>query len=367
LLLRINLTWSQFEALYRTVAPTQSDGMVRFEDFFAAFRRNNRFGDVGETSSPLHRSSDMRSSLFKICETLTRSKVDLTQLFQFQAFDRNGSGLVSVSEFASMMRTLCPELSQRQVFDLMRCIDNDFDRSISREEFLQFWIVVFSRWLETLKAKLRRSGAGAKRIRLGNDHTLSATELADLIRRVKNTLRLTFGSSQLGDRAEELPGPFAPLLRQAGFGGEDRLAGGVPARTRKPISGQSAARSAGLGATRARANPTRWDAENVENFRERANASIRELLGDATSLSGDSPCGSPIGAVRAARRRKAELDRLGGDSSSTRRSWRQNSSIGTVAKLESASRASRRQSGVAPAPQHINAQVFFPNDAINSP
>ena len=73
----------------------------------------------------------------------------------FNAFDRNASGQISVSEFSGLIKSLGGlGLSRRQVFHLMSCMDEDFSRSVGFNEFMEFFLVVWVDRLNAMRDKL---------------------------------------------------------------------------------------------------------------------------------------------------------------------------------------------------------------------
>ncbi|CAK9078624.1 Synaptotagmin-5 (NTMC2T2.1) (Synaptotagmin E) [Durusdinium trenchii] len=218
-LLGLDLTWTQFDRVFRLVSPARGDGTngtVQFDEFYRVFR-------------PVETRSSMQAlqrALFAICETLLKSKVTLKQLFR--GFDRNGSGSVSTAEFVSMMKSMSSsELSRENIYALVRCVDSDLDRRISFREFMEFWLVVYTQWLRHLSKQFERiesrsSGGGGNQrdsaaITLNNSMVLRKAELERLIGHVRETIELTFGKEFDLRHRQSLPGPTTALLRKLGM------------------------------------------------------------------------------------------------------------------------------------------------------
>ncbi|GBG32623.1 Synaptotagmin 1 [Hondaea fermentalgiana] len=166
--LGIELSWTQFDRVFRIVSPPRgdgTDGTIQFDEFLSAFAKelfdNTKRGERDRQRRPsernpqaasAHRPKDtvrsLRAQLFAICDTLVRNEITLQDLFH--GFDRNGSEEISTAEFASMMRTLSQgSFSKGDIYNLLACMDADFDRRISMQEFLDFWLVIFTQWLQS--------------------------------------------------------------------------------------------------------------------------------------------------------------------------------------------------------------------------
>jgi len=206
--LDIKISWSQLDRAFRVISPPKgdgTDGTIQFEEFYEAFRTK-----AGRNLSPLNRRHPLRGLLFKICERLVASKITLKELFR--GFDRNGLGEISTAEFNSMIRSLSHSVTKQQVYDLMRCMDSDVDRKITFSEFMDFWLVIFTNWLEVLESKITSEGAGT--LNLASGRRMSDEELRRLINRVEETIELSFGTKKV---PSALPGPMSSLLRSTGL------------------------------------------------------------------------------------------------------------------------------------------------------
>merc|ERR1712232_1154958 len=96
------------------------------------------------------------------------------------------------AEFASLMKVLSnKQLSKKQIYELMSSMDAEWDRKVHFNEFMEFWLVVFTQWLKQFK---------------------------EFIQRVKRTIDLSFGSKFREYDNMSLPGPFSSLLMKTNLG-----------------------------------------------------------------------------------------------------------------------------------------------------
>ena len=155
----------------------------------------------------------MIEALNSILATLESTKTTLVEAFD--AFDSNGSGSISISEFSSLMRTLGGlGLTRRQIYHLGQCMDENFDRSVGFNEFMQFFLVLWTTRLYSLKVELREQVKTSD----GIDHTTKRRikELQTMITKTERALRVTFGAgfAEAAKKAKaSLPGPFSTLMR----------------------------------------------------------------------------------------------------------------------------------------------------------
>lgn len=237
-LLKLDMNWQQFDAVFRAIS-TNADGTIQEDEFVAAFRSGANLADLlrrdvaGESSRKGGRrrrllkaegwhgsgarvgDSDAKQivdALHAILETLEESKINLREAFA--SFDRNGSGEVSVAEFASLIRTLGGlGLTKRQIYHLMSSMDGNFDRTVRYNEFMEYFLVI---WVDRLR-QLRKSA-------LRPDKTISESaarkkmaQSKRRLRRAEHAIKLTFGSGYAAAAARAgavLPGAFSALTRR---------------------------------------------------------------------------------------------------------------------------------------------------------
>ena len=191
-LLGIELSWDQLDRVFRRIA--RGDGSKRgglsWDDFNLAFRRRGRPGEWPASVERL---------LFSTCKALVKQRISLKSAFE--AFDANGSGWISLSEFSSLIRSVLGHRKKtddhsKVIYQVFRSIDQDFDRKISLQEFMEYWLKVFRQWTAHLKAKS------------GGD----SAQLRTLIPKIERAMRHTFSQD---DSPQKLPGPASSLLRMA--------------------------------------------------------------------------------------------------------------------------------------------------------
>ena len=192
-LLGVDLSWIQLDRVFRRVA--RSDGNARgdlvWADFYASFRFSRR---------PARLSAELQQLLFATCLSLVKQRISLKEAFL--AFDMNGSGFISLSEFTSLLRSVLgrrrkTDEESKLVYRIFTSIDQDFDRKISLKEFLQYWLMVFHQWTSYLHT----------------DHSgISSRERRRLLSKINRTMKQTFGHDFATNK---IPGPSSSLLRKA--------------------------------------------------------------------------------------------------------------------------------------------------------
>ena len=164
----------------------------------------------------------MIEALNSILATLESTKTTLVEAFD--AFDSNGSGSISISEFSSLMRTLGGlGLTRRQIYHLGQCMDENFDRSVGFNEFMQFFLVLWTTRLYSLKVELR----GQVKTSDGIEYTTKRRikQLQTMITKTERALRVTFGAG-FAEAAKKAN--LAKREKNKGRGG-GRLGRAVPA------------------------------------------------------------------------------------------------------------------------------------------
>eukprot|EP00947_MAST-08B_sp_MAST-8B-sp1_P006253 g6253.t1 len=265
-ILGLDLRWQQFDALFRTLS-TNGDGTIQPSEWRRAFSRKTTYSelrravtrtgnDAGDMrSGGAHRrrrpeggthgrgahragTSDeqqqLRDALFAICDTLEGTRTTLKQAFD--AYDRNGSGTISVSEFTSLMRSLGGlGLTKRQIYHLVNACDENFDRSVTWPEFMQFFLVVWVQRLAEMKQRLGSSSSGSGSGSSSSSNRRRQHQLA-MIQRGERAARRVFGPDYLdlvddmnrragggggggaGHVGALIPGPFSSVLRSMDMG-----------------------------------------------------------------------------------------------------------------------------------------------------
>lgn len=225
-LLRLDLSWEQFDNLYRYLSP-DANGKKAFltvEEFVEAFAHPM----VGSPAKKRLRSNAMRKGLRSsvdkdlwgdgtakgvmlvrrvmgvVSSTLLDHGLSLQEAIW--CFDRNGDQTVSLSEFASLMKLLVGSLATKHdIYLMMNAIDSSLDRRLQNEELLEFFYIFWSDQLRQIKYRLERTPLDASLQK--QQH-----ELRTLIS--KNFTR-DFRDKMKG--RDQLVGPFAALLRKMGM------------------------------------------------------------------------------------------------------------------------------------------------------
>lgn len=178
-ILRLNLAWEQFDALWTRLDYARSGEIDGNE--FATF-----FGDLSEyeslegtqqlslTSPSKGRDNSMAAltkCLYDLCDILRHAGFSAADMFS--SFDRNGSGDISISEFCSMLRVvLGPTFKDKKlIYRSLLVIDVDGSKTISLNEILMFVYKIWKSQLNDLAGKLY--SLEAEQSRSANQESLS--------------------------------------------------------------------------------------------------------------------------------------------------------------------------------------------------
>jgi len=213
-LLRLRLTWSQFDSLWTRLDRMRSGDLDKGE--FKAF-----FGDLSEfetkdgvqglgTVGNIH--DDMKNLtrvLYELCDVMRHAGFTVNEMFS--SFDRDGGGNITVNEFCSMLRLILgPTFDRKLVYQSLLTLDTDRNKSISREEFFMF---VYKTWrLQMEEIDYKKSCLDEnKQTDAEKMHTLTQERLL-----IKSAVKKNFPRA-LRDVLEassmQLSGPFATLFK----------------------------------------------------------------------------------------------------------------------------------------------------------
>jgi Ca2+-binding EF-hand superfamily protein len=215
--LRLKLGWPQFDALwthldsFRTGEIDKSEFKAYFGDL-SSFETNEGIG----TLSTHDGTSDMRAFakiLYEFCDILRGIGFTVSEIFS--TFDRNGSGLISLSEFCSLVRTvLGKNVDKKQIYRAFALFDIDNSRSVELNEIM---LIIYKIWKSQLQELAEKISA--------LDERTEGTEVDRLIKergRIKDAIRKNYPrewrdrTERLGD--SKLSGPFSSLLNSLQIG-----------------------------------------------------------------------------------------------------------------------------------------------------
>ncbi|KDO23287.1 hypothetical protein SPRG_11601 [Saprolegnia parasitica CBS 223.65] len=212
-LLRIDLSWHQFDELFRRL-DRRKLGELTLPDFVAAF---------GDPTPGSGLSNDMRvvnEALTRMVERL--DDLGLTLLQAWQAFDRDNSGAVSPAEFGTLVKFLThvegrDDLTKHQVFLMMGALDTSCDRQIQHAEFLRFVFLVWSHRLGQLQEYIARHEATYAKHAHSNEFDANFELVLQRKQALRRALRQNF-SRPFRDAMRcapvAVPGPFQNLLEK---------------------------------------------------------------------------------------------------------------------------------------------------------
>lgn len=132
-LLRVDLDWSQFDALW-TRLDIHRSGDIDQSEFMACFGEE-RAKDYSD------RLNEAAKVLLGIAACLHRASLSLHEIFS--AFDQSSDGKVSVSEFSSLAVMILPEFDKKTIHQSFILLDTDGDKNVSIEELS---LVIYHIW-----------------------------------------------------------------------------------------------------------------------------------------------------------------------------------------------------------------------------
>ena len=187
-------------------------------------------------------------------------------------------------------------------YHLVNSCDENFDRSVTWNEFMQFFLVVWIQRLTEMKRKLAdaehaehamgRGGGGgggrgddgrqpqlnqsASESRLARGKAKEMEDLRQMIKRAERTARMMFGPNFMAMAARQqecvVPGPFSTLLRQMDMGA-DALATSFVALSPKKSRGRG-----GIGGGLDKPRPKSASAARPKAVRQATSAGQNQLL-----------------------------------------------------------------------------------------
>jgi hypothetical protein len=138
-LLRVRLSWSQFDTLWTNLTKAKQE--LSLNEFKKVFGDLKEF-EEDNYERPNNEEADnavlqMKLAMEELCDTI--STAGFTVVEMFQCFDRNGNGIVSFSEFCSLLRLIVgPTFDKKTIYTALLVLDTDQNKSISKTELLYF-------------------------------------------------------------------------------------------------------------------------------------------------------------------------------------------------------------------------------------
>ncbi|KAF1323428.1 hypothetical protein FI667_g10600, partial [Globisporangium splendens] len=255
-LLSIDISWHQFDLLFRRL-DVDCDGELSLDEFCEVFQRNHL---SFQREDLLFLEDALVNSVIEKLETQQWTLIEL-----FKAFDRDGSGEISIAEFATLVRFLftrkdkrkliqsgkdSKKRSKRLVYLLMSCLDVSADRRISLQEFLRFFFVIWSSRLMEVQDQLFDYENSQKA-----ETTLKSKDIVESLRAQKKMMRRvlhTNFSRPFRDSMRcvdvNMPSPFNGLLSRlqllpttpnATFASETTMSESQPLQIWQVLQGQT--------------------------------------------------------------------------------------------------------------------------------
>jgi Ca2+-binding EF-hand superfamily protein len=110
--------------------------------------------------------------LTELCDTVMNA--GFTVMEMYECFDRNGNGIISYSEFCSLLRLIVGStFDKRAIYTALSVLDKDKSKSISKDELFYF---VYRHWRSKLDSLDRMRSMYAK-VATANPRSLEAEEM----------------------------------------------------------------------------------------------------------------------------------------------------------------------------------------------
>jgi len=212
--LRLKLTWSQFDALWTRLDYKRS-GDVDFKEFNDFFNDLNDFEilEGTQTLSSVSGSKSMQTLtklLYELCDALRHAGLTVVEIFK--GFDRNGSGEISIAEFCSLLKLITgSKVEKKYIYQALLTVDVDGSKSVSLEEMMVFVYRIWKQQLSDLARKLEPVVV-LDADRLKNENVMQERD------KIKEAIRLNFPRAWRDkfERAgyDHLQGPFVSLFNR---------------------------------------------------------------------------------------------------------------------------------------------------------
>jgi Ca2+-binding EF-hand superfamily protein len=125
-------------------------GLYRRPQVVAAVLRENKVAAAVRSFLCIYKLRKFAADAGKAPISSNRQKLDYSQLFTdaelkevsktFDAFDRDGSGVITAAELRELMQSLGATTSDATLESIMRRLDSDGSGQITRAEFLQWYV-----------------------------------------------------------------------------------------------------------------------------------------------------------------------------------------------------------------------------------
>lgn len=212
-LLRLKIEWAQFDALW-TKLDYKRSGDIDLKEFKTFFGDLSEFENLeGSNNLALSSASESMQALircmYKVCDTLR--DVGFSVVEMFSGFDRNGSGDISFSEFCSLLRVILgPNFDKKLIYKSLNVLDEDGNKSVSREEFRIFIYKIWRTQLDELADQLEDC--------IGMENSTKIDRIVKERKAILDALKRNF-NREWRDRLERegghtIPGPFTCLLQK---------------------------------------------------------------------------------------------------------------------------------------------------------
>lgn len=196
-LLRVRLTWGQFDTLWTNLTHGKELDFAEFKKFFGNL---SPFDTTGGNNTDNNKAmKHLKYVLTELCDTVMNA--GFTVMEMYECFDRNGNGVISYSEFCSLLRLIVGSaFDKRAIYTALAVLDTDNNKAISKEELFYF---IYRFWRSKLDS-LDKKRSILARVATANPHSVEAEKLNKLTKErmdIKDAIKKNF-SRQMRDHFE---------------------------------------------------------------------------------------------------------------------------------------------------------------------
>ena len=211
-LLRLRVSWSQFDALWTRLDSVRS-GDLDLKEFKAFFGDLSEFEQNEGTQALSLQSGNpairaLMKCMYELCDIVRHAGFTVEEMFA--SFDRNGSGEISAAEFCSLLRLIVgSSFDKRLIYQALFVLDSDRSKSISRDEIFLFVYKVWRSQIAELDSKIHY---------LDEENELEAARISELLKERKSivsAIKRNFPREVrdlLQGMSTKLEGPFTTLF-----------------------------------------------------------------------------------------------------------------------------------------------------------
>ena len=164
IVLGLDLSFEQFEGLWRRVQSSHASenrSVISWQQYRATFLPQDLASSSDANIGRAKENGDQEAIDALVVALAEFEQCGISFADAFDAFDRDASGAISISEFLSLMKLVGNSgLTKKEMFRLATSMDRGFDRSISKDAFLDFVLVALWKRLGQIREAIMAQGKG---------------------------------------------------------------------------------------------------------------------------------------------------------------------------------------------------------------